>query len=365
MKIKPYLKHLVRPCYLEGHLAAKQRELLNCSVGVNPAGASKRVVEAAKQYEWSGICHYPDHTYKDLRERIVEFWASYADLEMGQIQISHGVSGVLERLTKIFVEPGSTVLGYIPQWPDYEGDVKACGGKYKAVRLNPEDGFKFHVERLVAKISKEYCLTYIDNPNNPTGQAISLDEVEEIVRQAERKEVVVVIDEAYGDFGGKENSAISLMNRYPNLVVLRSFSKGFGIAGLRVGYGVFPPELSQYYDKVAFPCAVSAVGSYLAQVALSDEDFLHSCRERIQWEKTKLMEGLREKGYLIGETSESCPIFLLGHKDRDINLEEELLDKGILTVGGGDFRNLGNNYVRVNTPARAEEFLTCLEQGLT
>lgn len=361
MKIKPYLKHLVRECYLEEHLATKQQELLNCSLGVNPAGAPERVVEAAKQYRWSGICYYPDHTYKDLRERIVEFWSSYADLEIGQIQISHGVSGVLERVTKIFVDPGSRVLGYIPQWPDYEADVKACGGKYEAVRLNSEESFKFHAGRLVAKISKEYCLIYIDNPNNPTGQIISLEEIEEIVRQAQGKEIVVVIDEAYGDFTGKENSAISLMNRYGNLVVLRSFSKGFGIAGLRVGYGVFPPELSQYYDKVAFPCAVSTVSCYLARVALSDEDFLHSCRERVQREKTKLIDGLRGKGYLISETSKSCPIFLLGHKDRDINLKEELLDKGILTVGGGEFRNLGNNYVRVNTPAKAEEFLTRLE----
>jgi histidinol-phosphate aminotransferase len=281
-------------------------------------------------------------------------------LEIGQIQIASGASAVLERLNKMFVGPGSKVLGYSPQFTEYITEVEVCGGKYQAVVLNPEEDFKFYVERLLARIGEEYCLIYIDNPNNPTGQVIDLKEIEKVIQQAKTKDVTVVIDEAYGDYIGRESSAVNLINKYNNLVVVRSFSKGFGLAGLRVGYGVFSPELSRYYQKINLPFSVSSVGCYLAREALLDQKFIHDCRVAVQREKRRLIQELRGKGYLTSETFESCPIFVLGCKDRDTNLRKELQDKGILTVAGTDFRNLGSNYVRVNIPARAEEFLAHL-----
>ncbi len=346
--------------YLTEESALGKVGVLDCSLGINHFGVSERVVEAAGGYDWSRVWDYPDPAYKDLKGKIINFWAEYADLEIEQIQIGHGASAVLDGLNKIFIGPGSKVLGYTPQWPDYADWVEACGGKYESIITNPEESFKFHVERLVARITSEYHLIFIDNPNNPTGQAINLEDIEEILRQAERKDVVVVVDEAYGDYMEKEKSAVGLMGKYRNLVVIRSFSKGLGLAGLRVGYGILPAELNKYYDKIDVPLCVSAVGCYLARVALSDQDFIHSCRRMVQKEKAKLIKGLREKGYLLSETLDSCPIFLLGHEDRSIDLRKELLDKGILTVGGGNYQNLGSNYVRVNTPRKAEDFLSCL-----
>jgi len=335
----------------------RRGELLDCFLGINHFGVSERVVEAAKEYDWSRVWYYPDPIYKELKEKISEFWSGYADLETDQIQIANGAAGVLERLNKIFIELGSWVLGYSPQFPDYVTWLEAYGGKYEAIVLNPEENFKFHVERLLARIDNKYCLIYIDNPNTPTGQIISLDEVEEILLQAERKDAVVVVDEAFGEYMGKENSAVNLIDKYSNLIVVRSFSKGFGLAGLRVGYGIFPPELSKYYDKVDLPLSVSAVSCYLAGEALLDTDFIPGCRRIVETEKRRLIKGLREKGYLISETSESCPIFALGHKNTDIDLKEELLARGILTISGTAFRNLTNNYVRVNIPANADDFL--------
>lgn len=335
----------------------RQGELLDCFLGHNPLGVSGRVVRAANEYDWSRVWHYPDPVYKELKKKISQFWSGCADLETAQIQIANGAAGVLERLNKLFIEPGSWMLGYSPQFPDYVSWVEAYGGKYEAIVLNPEENFKFHVDRLVARINNKYCLIYIDNPNTPTGQIISLDEVDEILSQAERKDVVVVVDEAFGEYMGKENSAVNLIHKYRNLIVVRSFSKGFGLASLRVGYGIFPPELTKYYDKVDLPLSVSAVACYLAGEALLDTDFIPGCRRMVEREKSKLIKGLREKGYLISETSESCPIFALGQKNTDINLKEELLAKGILTISGTAFRNLTNNYVRVNIPANADDFL--------
>ena len=357
MKLKSYLEHLARESYVEEEPVAVQEKLLDCSLGINRFGTSARVLNAAREYNWSRVWHYPDPSYKDLKEEIRKLWLEHADLETGQIQISHGASAVLQRLNQIFIGLGAKVLGYSPQFTEYVTEVEACGGKYEAVVLNPEENFRFHVERLLARISREYCLIYIDNPNNPTGQIIDLKEIEEIVKQAKTKDVTVVVDEAYGDYMEGESSAINLIHKYSNLAVVRSFSKGFGLASLRVGYGVLPTELTRYYNKINLPFSVSSVSCYLAKESLLNGDFVRNCRAMVQKEKSKLIQELRERGYLISKTSESCPIFVLGCKDRDTNLRKELLSKGILTIAGTDFRNLDNNYVRVNIPIRAEEFL--------
>lgn len=360
MKLKSYLEHLARESYIKEEPVAVQEKLLDCSLGINRFGTSARVLNAAREYNWSRVWHYPDPSYKDLKEGIRKLWLDHADLETGQIQISNGASVVLQRLNRIFIGVGAKVLGYSPQFTEYVTEVEVCGGKYEAVVLNPEENFRFHVERLLARISREYCLIYIDNPNNPTGQIIDLEEIEEIVKQAKTKDVAVVVDEAYGDYMEDESSAINLIHKYSNLAVVRSFSKGFGLASLRVGYGVLPTELTRYYNKINLPFSVSSVSCYLAKEALLTGDFVRNCRAMVQKEKSKLIQELRERGYLISKTLESCPIFVLGCKDRDTNLRKELLSKGILTIAGTDFRNLDNNYVRVNIPARAQDFLNRL-----
>jgi histidinol-phosphate/aromatic aminotransferase/cobyric acid decarboxylase-like protein len=119
-------------------------------------------------------------------------------------------------------------------------------------------------------------------------------------------------------------------------------------------------ELNKYYDRINIPLSVSSISAYLAQIALADEDFIHSCRAMVKSEKSRLISRLRERGYLISETYDSCPIFLLSHANGSIDLREELLKKGILTVSGGDYRNLESNYVRVNIPRSADEFMSLL-----
>ncbi len=360
MKVKAYLNHLNRKSYVSLEPINRRGELLDCSLGCNLFGVSQRVLDAAKEYDWSRVWCYPDPAYLDLKEKLSKFWTGYADLDKRQIQIANGAMVVLERVNKIFIEPGAKVLGYSPQFTEYATDVEACGGRYEAVILDQAERFGFHTERLLAKISEDYSLVYIDNPNNPTGQVISLGQIEEIIKQAGKKGVVVIIDEAYGDYIGKENSAVNLIDKYTNLIVVRSFSKGLGLAGLRIGYGIFPYELASYYEKINIPFSVSQVSCFLAAEALLDEDFILNCRKMVEREKAKLIAGLEERGYFVGESFESCPIFVLGHSDGEVSLKARLLGRGILTEGGEGFRNLGDKYVRVNTPPSAEGFLACL-----
>ncbi|GAH77883.1 unnamed protein product, partial [marine sediment metagenome] len=180
-----------------------------------------KILQAARNYHWSDIYHYPDPFHEGLRQAAIQFWADFSDLKGEQIQIASGAMAVLERLNKIFIEKGSTVLGYSPQFTEYVTEIEASGGRYEAVVLKPEENFEFNTQRLLKMMSRKHCLVYLDNPNNPTGQVIGLEKVEEIILETGKKGIVVIIDEAFGDYWGRENSAIKLVNKYQNLIVVR------------------------------------------------------------------------------------------------------------------------------------------------
>lgn len=365
MKVKQYLRVRERKTFMDKSELAVLRSFsgLNCRGGARHLGVPQRVVEFAKQFDWTAnMWQLGDVTYEDLKHETSKFWSDCAELKPEQIKIGYGSMQVLERINKVFIERGAKVLGYAPQFIEYVTEVIMSGADYEAAPLDPQENFRFSTHNILAAIKPDHCLIYIDNPNNPTGQLISLSDIEEIVREAKGKEAVVLVDEAYGDYAEKENSAINLLNKYENLIVTRTFTKGYQFAGIRVGYGIFPPELGDYYDKIDVPLPIPAVGSYLAKEALLDQEFIPDLRQRVKSTKDKLVEGLKERGYLIAETLKACPIFVLGHRNKGIDLKEYLLTKGILTLSGTDFMNLGKNYVRVTIPARAEDFLARLSE---
>ena len=356
MNIRPAVRRLTRKSY-EAESEPAKGDVLDCALGRNSFGTSPKVVEFAKHYDWSELWHHPDTSYRDLKQQICHFWSDYADLTVANIKVANGSCVVLSRLNKLFIEPGVKVLGYMPQFKEYMVEVMVLGGNYEAVPLDPRENFRFNPDRLLSRIKPDHCIVYIDNPNNPTGQLISLSDIETIVKEAARKDIVVIIDEAYGDYVEEKYSAVNLINKYKNLVVTRTFTKGYGIGRFRVGYAILPTELGDYYNRIELPFSVSTLGAALAREAILDQDFILSLRQQVKIEKEKLTQGLSQRGYLISETCPSCPIFIVGHKAESVDLKEELLSKGILTTSGTDWKNLGKNYVRVNTPPRAEDFL--------
>ena len=356
-----YTKEIARKSYDE-ESDPRHKDILYCAMGSNSFGTSERVIEFAKKYDWTDLWCHPDNSYKELKREICKFWSAYANLGIQNLKVANGSIIVQSRLNRLFLEQGAKVLGYAPQFKESVDQIEISGAYYEAVPLEPSENFKFNPEKLIRKMSPNHCMIYIDNPNNPTGQLISLSNVESIVREGKRKDSLVLIDEAYGEYIEEKHSAVQLVNRYQNLVVTRTFSKGYGIGGFRVGYAVLSDDLSQYYDRVDIPFPVSTMGAALAREALLDQEFILNLRQKVSTEKGKLTQALRRRGYIIGETCGYCPLFILGHKDRNTDLKKDLLGKGILTTPGYEYENLGKNYVRVNTPRNADEFLVRLEQ---
>lgn len=335
-------------------------EIIDCSLGVNPYGTSGLVHKYAKHLKDEDISNYPNYPYADIRRKIANHWLEVAKIDLKNVVIGSGSMNILNTINKILINKDTKVLGYCPQFTDYITNVQSFGGVYEYVQLKEHLNYKFvHVE-LLRQISDDYKIIYLDNPNNPTGQIIPLYELSQIIETAETMGVCVIVDEAYGDFMDKANSAISLLNKYSNLFVVRTFSKGFGLAGLRVGYMICSATLSEYYQKIDIPFCISSYSNLIAQFALSDHKFIESSIRNIQTAKARIIHSCSKIRIL--ETSLGVPIMVLHHPDENVDLSALFYEHDVLTESGDDFLNLGRNFVRVRIPAKVDGLIHAIKQ---
>lgn len=329
--------------------------LLDCSLGTNPYGFPKEVLEEISLEDFD-FSRYPSPHATALKEALVEYWENAFNEE--EVFIGTGSMGCLEKINKFLVEPYSRFLGYSPQFPEYITQVRIMGGIYDHMNLKKEDKFQFNPDEFLNRIDGRYTSIYLDNPNNPTGQIIPLDVIEDVVESALKHNVIVIVDEAYGEFMDIKNSAINM--DYPNLIVVRSFSKGFGLANLRIGYAVIKgKELRGAYSKVDLPFQISTLGEILAIKAMQHRKFIEKSISQISKNKKNLLKYLQRKGFCASATSKGVPIVLLWKEN--IDLYHYMLQRKILTVSGETFVGLGTSYVRVRIPAEIKTFIKMLE----
>jgi histidinol-phosphate aminotransferase len=292
------------------------------------------------------ISSYPDPAASELKKAIIEFWRGRAQLKTSNIKVGLGSVELLQNINKAVFDPGDIALGIAPQFTDYISEVEILGGIYEYVPLGLDKDYKFSLDNFLNAMDRKYKLYYIDNPNNPTGQIISLSSIEAILKKAAGFDAVVLVDEAYGDFMDLDKSAVTLANKYDNLLVTKSFSKGLGIAGARVGYLVASEEFCEQYSKVAVPFA-STPGLVLAAAALSDPEFILNCRKWIKERKLAVADAIKKMRYFY--TDFEVPIIGILHPDENVDIYEELKKRGIITDRG--FLTLGNNFTRLRVPA--------------
>jgi histidinol-phosphate aminotransferase len=327
-------------------------EFLDCALGCNPFGCTRNIDEV--KIAQGLLDRYP-HNYALLIEAIQKRWEESVCLSAESIRLAVGSMGVLENVNRMFLERGSKVLGPSPQFTDYNKDVIINGARYVDVVADDPYVTGFDASKIREHIMKQgddISLIYINNPNNPSGEILPLDDLIPVFDLAGSCGVAVLVDEAYGDYMPDENSAIKVSGAYKNVVVARSFSKGLGIPGLRVGYGVANPAFFMEYDKVTNPFTVNALAIPYAIAALSDLEFIKTCRVKIAESKKRCISMLNKLS--VAPTSEQVPIMLLVHPCRSVDLYKLFLSKKILTVSGAEFNGLGKNSVRIRVPRDSE-----------
>lgn len=353
--IKPSILNLYKNSYAnENTLSVNSYACIDCSSGINPFGFSEEVKKSLANLSPELIHTYPESN-SSLKEAIVNYWNDVIHLQHNHILLEHGSIDMIYKINKLFLDPKSKVLGYSPQFTDYIDDIQSYGGIYDYQLMTMENNYKFMPNLFLEKMNKQYKLIYLDNPNNPTGQIIPLSSIEEIVKKAHQLEICVIIDEAYGDFMDQSNSAISLLNHYGNLFVLRTFSKGLGLAGIRAGYLLTSEPLADYYSKISNPYSMNGIARYLSVSALKDSTFVDDCRQKIRFAKSQFMHALHK--LIVLETDLDVPIMTIKHPDHQIDFEEMLRNYNILAISGKGFIGLNKSFVRLRISSSIDSLI--------
>ena len=242
---------------------------------------------------------------------------------------------------------------FMPTFTDMVEYSRMMGMKVHGVANSSEDNFKEDVDRLISAITKDTSFVYIDNPNNPTGQVLSNEELGRILSRCEELSVYAIVDEAYADFIPREESAVMLGPKYNHMISVRTFSKGFGLAGARAGYIITNKELVKYIKKVSNPymmnemsrAITAAILNYDVQPVEHGTDFTII--------KGALRDACGDK-LIMAETDDRVPICLLRHIDENVDLQRLLINENILTCSGSEFEPLGKNFVRMRVPKISE-----------
>lgn len=260
---------------------AKPSRTVRLDWNESPYGPSPKARAALASFD--GFHRYPEIDAVGLRSAL----SRYVEAPVAQIVVGAGLDDVLNTLAMLLIEPGDRVLISEPTFGVYRPLFALHGAEVVNVPLG--DGFRLDPDRLLATIDRRTKIVVVCNPNNPTGNLFDPLDVERLAAAAP---CVVAIDEAYAEFAGVAHRP--LMDRYPNVAVFRTLSKFAGLAGMRVGYGVFPTSLAPYAPTVmpAFG-NVSAASAAAAIASLDDVPFLRGVIDRIVADREALIGRLR------------------------------------------------------------------------
>lgn len=326
----------------------EEREVaLDCSLGTNPLGSPGCVDKLLSKGQFTNPCAYPGDDIA-FKKAISDSWKGVFAPE--EVILGTGSIGLIVSLARTFCSPGSVVLGVAPQFPDGPMHFQFAGASFRTVALFPPD-YRLDITSLIEAMRGDESIIYLDRPHNPTGQASPLPEVESLAEACLRRNSLLVVDEAYGDFLPPEESAVMLSQR--SVIVLRSFSKGRGLAGIRTGYAVVrDTEARTFIRKVAPPFSVSSIAIDIAAKSLDDTGFPIRSIEAIKSVKERVLQTISETpGFSAAATHPQVPILLVSSSAKGDDLYERLMSQGIRAEAGTCFEPLGPESVRIRVPA--------------
>ncbi|WP_068806401.1 histidinol-phosphate transaminase [Thauera phenolivorans] len=273
---------------------AREMNLIEASIvklasNENPLGMSAAARDAAQQ-SLGDLARYPDGNAFALKAALSRKF----DLAPERLVIGNGSNDIIELAARTFLAPGRSSVFSQHAFAVYPLATNATGAKCIEVAAKH---FGHDLEAMLAAIEPDTRIVFIANPNNPTGTLVSGAALEGFLERVPAQ-VLVVLDEAYTEYldAGQRYDALAWLARFPNLLISRTFSKAYGLAGLRVGYGIAHPEVADLMNRVRQPFNVSSVALAAAEAALGDEEFIARSAEINRRGMKQLTEALAELG---------------------------------------------------------------------
>ena len=318
----------------------------------NPIGPSPLAVQAILD-NVNKLNRYPDGSSYYLKEKISEVFG----LPMEKIITGNGSNELIELTIRAFLSPGDEVIQAFPTFLVYEKVVNGAGGELISVSLKD---FKVSLDDIKDAITSKTKIIFICNPNNPTGTGLSKEEMLDFIKSVP-EDIILVLDEAYIEFSSEKiANGIDLLNERDRLIVMRTFSKLYGLAGLRVGYGFSSEEIVDYINRIRQPFNSNLLAQSAAIAALGDEDFVTKTLDLVKDGLRYLYENLDEMGleYLPTETN----FFLIKVPTGGKNIYQRMLREGVI-IRSMESYGLGE-YIRINIglPEENERFIKSLKK---
>ncbi len=300
--------------YVPGEQSKHSSDIIKLNTNENPYPPSPKVAKAITALLGRPLQRYPEPMADTFRRAAAE----QLDVPIDWILAGNGSDDMLTVLIRTFSTPGDVVAYPTPSYVLYKTLINIQGAR--PVEIPFDDTWDLDDEALAAT---EPRLVFLANPNGPSG---TVQSPERVARLATRLDAPLVVDEAYVDFA--ESSCVGLVKQFPNVVVTRSLSKGYGLAGLRFGYLVARPELIAGLAKVkdSYNCDMLSIAG--ASAAVSDQDYLAQTRAKIIATRTRLIEALRSFGFRVTDSQANFAWATDGPEPRPIY--EYLKDRGIL-----------------------------------
>jgi len=327
---------------------------IDCAVGYSQWGVSAAAVRVHEKNVLD-VSSYPELFYdKTLKPALRDRFAD-AEIDASQIFLGHGSFNLAERLIHKFFQP-TQMLGVGPQFNEIPSEFVGAGGIYHPIPFGKDD-FAFPLEKLIDELlTGQYSTLYIDNPNNPHGSLLAIDNLRVLIQAAWTKGTIVLIDEAYADFVPDSASAAHLVNKFPNVAVIRSFSKCLGLAAYRVGYMFLSKELAQLYKQLDVPFEPVLHGAMMACATLKDKEYLERVRQTVSQSKASVISALMSTGrYELMPTHPSTSILAVRSRDTEGDVVKDMESLGISVEAGEAFRltckHWNNRYCRLRVPA--------------
>ncbi len=314
----------------------------------NPLGPSPKAVEAMAR-ALPGLHRYPDGAGFELRQALSQRYG----VAQEQIVLGNGSNEIIELLCRAFLRPGDLALAAAPSFLMYSKLVQVAGGRLKEVPLKD---FRLDLNALAQAIEPRTRLVFVNNPDNPAGTAFSGEEFRAFLAQVPPG-VIVVLDEAYIDFASDPQVAQGpefLEHEVP-VVVMRTFSKAYGLAGLRVGFGLGPVEVMSILHRVRQPFNTSILAQAAGVAALADEEFLQKTLA-ITWQGLKDFYACFERlglAYVPSQTN----FVLLKIGPQAAQVADELLRRGVIVRKMGSYSLPEHLRISVGLPEENQRFM--------
>lgn len=340
---------------LARELGLNPSEIIKLASNENPLGPSEKAV-AAVEHALTDLCLYPDGNGFELKQKLSARLGVGAD----QITLGNGSNDVLEVIARCFAGSDSEVVFSQYAFAVYPLVTQAIGATPVTV---PAKDWGHDLDAMAAAVTEHTRLVFVANPNNPTGTVHDADAIAAFLGKIP-EDVLVVLDEAYCEYmtGKKDPDGVALLNRFPNLIVCRTFSKAWGLAGLRVGYSLSSPAIADILNRVRQPFNVSSVALAAATAVLDDEDYLQRSRAANAAGLKQLEEAFDQMGLRYIPSSGNFIAVEVG--PQAMGVYQALLAHGVIVRPIAGYGMPNHLRVTVGLPAENEHFIDALSKAL-